>query len=271
MNYRKNLRKLHQDKRAMSFMNILLYFKKLVIKLIPRYYKIYNFFKSYIDMYNGDNNDNMLVNGEIRFLKNNLRDKDIIFDIGARMGEWTKYALEFNENIYIHCFEPSNYSFKLLLKNNFPIKVICNNFGLSSKKKEKELYSIKKGSGLNSLYQRKIFIERTSINSELHKEIISLNTLENYCKQKNIEHINFLKVDVEGHEYEVLKGGKKIFENSQVNIIQFEYGGCYIDAHIFLEEIFDLFEGLNYNFYKIYWKKFRSTIRDNLERIQKIS
>lgn len=255
----------------MDLLDKILYnIKRFAIKLIPQNYKIYNLFKRYIDMYNGDNNDNMFINGEIHFLRNNLRDKDIVFDVGAKIGEWTKFVLKFNKNIYIHCFEPSNYAFKQLVKNNFPINIICNNLGLSSKKEEKFLYSIKKGAGLNSLYQRKSFIERIGKNSELYKEKISLDTLENYCKQKNINHIDFLKVDVEGHEYEVLEGGKKMFENSQVNIIQFEYGGTYIDAHIFLKDIFDLFEGLNYNFYKIYPKnvRFIKSYRPKYENFQ---
>ncbi|MFX1274385.1 MAG: FkbM family methyltransferase [Promethearchaeota archaeon] len=239
-------------------MNKSILFKKralnLILELIPRYYKIYNFFRRYIDMYNGDNNDNMHLNGEIRFLRNNLKDNDVIFDVGANIGEWTKQALNFKKKIYLHCFEPSIVSFGQLINNNFPSNVICNNFGLSSIKEEKLLYSTEKGSTLSSLYKRKWFKDRINIDSELKNELIRLDTLDNYCNLQNIEHINFLKIDVEGHEYEVLKGGKKMFENSQVDIIQFEYGGCYIDAHIFLKDIFDLFEGLNYNFYKIFPK-----------------
>ena len=61
-----------------------------------------------------------------------------------------------------------------------------------------------------------------------------------------------MKIDVEGHEFEVLKGGNTLFYKNNVNIIQFEYGGTFIDAHVFLGEIFDFFKELNYEFYKIY-------------------
>ncbi|MFW9881708.1 MAG: FkbM family methyltransferase [Candidatus Thorarchaeota archaeon] len=236
----------------MNLKDISTFLRKVSLKLIPKKPKIYNFFRAYVDFYNGDNNDNMLINGEIRFLKKNLRDNNILLDVGAKKGEWTKYALEFKKNIYIHCFEPSKISFKLLEENNFPENVICNNLGLSSKKEERELYSMSKESGGNTLYLRSRFKGINGIKSDLYKEIIKLDTLDNYCTQKKISSINYLKIDVEGHEYEVLKGGKKMIENNHIDIIQFEYGGCYIDANVFLRDIFNLFEGLNYNFYKIY-------------------
>jgi len=44
------------------------------------------------------------------------------------------------------------------------------------------------------------------------------DTLDNFCKK--ISKIDILKIDTEGHELEVLKGGKNILHNT--NIIQIE-------------------------------------------------
>ncbi len=227
-------------------------FYNLLIKIIPRNPKIYNFFKRYIDRYNGENNDNMITNGEMRFLQRNIGNRSVLFDIGANVCQWTKFVLNTNKRLNIHCFEPSKYTFKKLINNNFPPNVICNNIGLSSAKKEQFIHIFKKGSGLNSLYQRKGLDERYGKIPQQQKEKIQLDTLENYCRENDIKFIDYMKIDVEGHEFEVLKGGKTLFNNIQVNIIQFEYGGTFIGAHVFLRDIFDLFEELNYNFYKIY-------------------
>ncbi len=40
----------------------------------------------------------------------------------------------------------------------------------------------------------------------------------------------------------------------QIGIIQFEYGGSNIDARVLLKDLFDIFNGLPYKFYKIYPK-----------------
>ncbi|MFX0138256.1 MAG: FkbM family methyltransferase [Candidatus Hodarchaeota archaeon] len=227
-------------------------FSNKIFSLIPRNPKIYNFCKGYIDKYNGDNNDNIHTNGELRFMKRNLGKCNVIFDIGAHFGHWTKLALKINRNLNIHCFEPSSYSFKKLINNNFPNNVICNNFGLSSSKGEKTLYIFENGSGLNSLYLRYGLEKVLGRKIKQREEKIKVETLENYCLERKIEKIDFVKIDVEGHELEVLKGGINFFKNKQIRIIQFEYGGCNIDAHIFLMDIFNFFKGMDYNFYKIY-------------------
>ena len=46
--------------------------------------------------------------------------------------------------------------------------------------------------------------------------------------------IDFFKIDVEGHEMDVLKGiGDKI---SNIKLIQFEFGGCNIDTRCFFQD-----------------------------------
>jgi methyltransferase FkbM-like protein len=65
-----------------------------------------------------------------------------------------------------------------------------------------------------------------------------------------------VKVDVEGHELEVFKGMRNMLQRAchagGVRVIQFEYGGCNLDARVFLADIWDFFSELNYSFYKLY-------------------
>ena len=227
--------------------------EKLIFFLLSKFFrknlKVYNLCKRYIDIYNGENQSDMRLNGEFRFIRNNLGSCSVAFDIGANVGNWTKCALKINKNLKIHCFEPSKYTFKKLIENNFPPQVVCNNFGLSSQKNEQILYAFKNWSGGNSLYKRQGL--ENSLNQEL-EEYVKLNTLEDYCQENDIKNIDFLKIDTEGHDLEIIKGGKNLFKNGQVTIIQFEYGGCNIDARVFLKDFFAFFSDMKYSFYKIY-------------------
>jgi len=185
-------------------------------------------------------------------MKRNLGKCRTVFDIGANIGEWTNLALKINQNIELHCFEPGSYTFKKLISNNLPENVICNNFGLSSSKCKKPLYTFENDSGANSLYQREGLENGWGIHPPIRKEMVNLDTLENYCREKNITEIDFMKIDVEGHEFEVLKGGKSLLDSGKIKIIQFEYGGCNIDSGVFLKDIFNFFKNMSYSFYKIY-------------------
>jgi len=89
------------------------------------------------------------------------------------------------------------------------------------------------------------------------KETVSIETLDGYCAKNKIQNIGFLKVDVEGHEIEVFKGAIGMLKKGNINIIQFEYGGCNIDAGVLLKNIFEFFEKLDYDIYKMFSKKIR--------------
>ena len=57
---------------------------------------------------------------------------------------------------------------------------------------------------------------------------------------------------MEGHELDVIKGGKEYFEQERIKITQFEYGGSYIDSRILLKDFFEFFEGMNYDIFLLY-------------------
>lgn len=148
--------------------------------------------------------------------------------------------------------------------------MICNNSGLSFIKCEKDLYIFENGSGLNSLYQRHGLENGWNLKPQQKKEKVKLDTLQNYCNEQNISKIDYMKIDVEGHELEVFKGGRGLFTNLHVNIIQFEYGGCNIDSRVLLKDIFEFFKGMDYNFYKIYpnYTRFIKRYDQRLENFQ---
>lgn len=223
----------------------------LIFKYFSSSRRIHDFCKNYLHQYNGENNCDMTKNGEYKVLQKFLPTSRIVFDVGANVGEWTKNALAINSNLSIHCFEPSTYTYKKLISRGFPAGVVCNNLGLSSTKKEEKLYIFEDGSGLNSIYQRK-GLEHCGITPPEQTESITLETLDSYCEQNKIVEIDFLKIDIEGHELEAFKGGAKLFKDHKIKIVQFEYGGCNIDANVLLRDIFAFFKTYNYELYKIY-------------------
>lgn len=215
--------------------------------------RIYDYCKKYTDYRDGINNEDIVTNGELEVIRKFIPSCKIIFDVGAHVGDWTRLVLNHNPKAEIHCFEPSAFTFKKLSSQNFPSRVICNSFGLSSHIGEAKLQVFVEGDGMNSLYRREGLQDR-GISVQEKQETISLQTLDEYCQKKKIQSIDFLKIDVEGHELKVLRGSEKMLREKRIGIIQFEYGGCNIDARVLLKDLFDIFNGLPYRFYKIHPK-----------------
>ena len=111
--------------------------------------------------------------------------------------------------------------------NNNNTKSFYNAFGLGNKNEDILYYPM-----YQSFYNRKI-----SCNIDDCQNAIKLKVKRaiDYINDKNIQYIDFIKIDTEGNEFEVLKG----FDNKIqiVKIIQFEYGGTFKDAEVKLNDI----------------------------------
>ena len=218
---------------------------------------LYRVCRRYVDRYNSENNDEIRTNGELRFMRQILGSCYTVFDVGANVGKWTELALGINPTLNMHCFEPSQETFQRLLKRAFPPNVMCNNFGLGSALEQKTLYVFADEAGTNSLYKRQGLEDGWGLAPQQRTETIWLDTIDHYCQEHGITNIDFLKVDVEGHELEVFRGASDMLSESQIKVIQFEYGGCNIDARVLLKDIFDFLRPFAYEFYKIYPYKLR--------------
>ena len=87
-----------------------------------------------------------------------------------------------------------------------------------------------------------------------------------FCQQYTIDSIDFLKLDGEGHELAVLKGGKQMFEEGRVGMVQFEVGGCNLDSKSFFREYYYFFSK-DYDLYRILSDGLRP-IRSYSERLE---
>ncbi len=219
--------------------------------LLPRSNLVYRLCKYYMSSYAGENNSDMAINGELRYIKQVLPYCSMVFDVGANIGDWTSLALGINRDLCVHCFEPSYATYQQLLEHKFPSNVICNNFGLSSAKGNATLHVFAEAAGTNSLYKRRGLEDGWQLETQKREEIVNLEVLDGYCKQMRISSIDFLKVDVEGHELEVFKGARDLLSGASIKRIQFEYGGCNIDAHVLLKDLFEFFQPFAYDFYKV--------------------
>jgi len=123
-----------------------------------------------------------------------IKDNDIVFDIGGNIGIFSYYAICKNAK-QIHTFEPGLQQFNSIKDNiisNFP-NVIGNNCAVSKTDKPITFYLDPESSVKNS----------TTNPSNKFYQVNSIN-LEKYTKDKNLKTIDFLKIDCEGGEYDII-------------------------------------------------------------------
>ncbi len=203
-----------------------------------------------------ENNNNAVFssNGEEFFLDIYLKnDVSVIFDVGANMGDYSKLLLKKskmnNINIELHIFEPLSTCFRNIQEEfSSKDKIFLNNFGLSNEEAETEIFYDTEGSSLASLYERDL----SNINKKLNKrEKIKLIRLDKYITENNISKIDLLKIDVEGHEVNVLKGIGKFLMPDFIKVIQFEYGGANQDSRTYLKDLYTMLTNKGYIICKI--------------------
>ena len=211
----------------------------------------------------------------IKFLKNyGLSKLDLIFDVGAHKGESIDLFLRNMSVKKIISFEASPLNFKFLENNKehflkrFPnTEIIIENIALSSKGKTIifKQFNESSSSTMNDINQESNYFKRkfNLLNFQSKKKIyesfkLKTETLNNYINQKNLHRISFLKIDTEGHEYEILKGLKEKIKFIDTIMFEHHYDNMIIKKYTFSDINFLLKKN---NFYQIYKSKmpFRKT------------
>ena len=155
------------------------------------------------------NYKNSKESGEQCFLKKYLSGKNgVVIDVGANEGNYSAEVLGFNQSVNVYAFEPHPATYQRLSeKFNDSSRIKTVNKGLSNTAGFLELYDYenKNGSSHASLFSEVITEIHGVGKAESHK--VSLITLDDFIEENSIDMITLLKIDTEGNELQVLRGG----------------------------------------------------------------
>jgi FkbM family methyltransferase len=131
----------------------------------------------------------------------------IIFDVGAHFGYLAKEFCQIHGGqCAVYCFEPVSYTHSVLVKvmrNHANARV--ENFALSNEKGQVRITIPVKESGNLGIGLSHLGAEASS--RDYITELINTVRLDDYALAQQIEHLDFIKIDVEGAELLVLQGG----------------------------------------------------------------
>jgi FkbM family methyltransferase len=195
------------------------------------------------------------------------KEGDIVVDIGAHIGKYTIIASKMvgskGKVIAIEA-HPVNYD---ILKQNIELNnlsnVIALNYAVHSQETMVKLYEPGQEEGF-TIYNT-IMTDRIPLNNQKYIEV-KANTLDSLLFENGTKEVNWIKIDVEGAEYEVLKGATNILSSSKDISLLIEIHNLSGNKKNFYEPIIHLLESKNYklSFKKIYGTDERHIIMKKL-------
>jgi len=168
----------------------------------------------------------------------------VIFDVGAYQGTWADVALKNCPTAKVYSFEPVPWAFQKLSEvKHDRLKVFP--FGLGNKMGSRRFVAYEgDASHLSGFYNYPHSVAESQIE-------ISVRTGEDFVSEHSVCP-DFVKIDTEGSEFEVLLGFENQLKKGAIRLIQFEYGQVNILSHYLLRDYYQYLESLDYVVGKVY-------------------
>ncbi len=143
------------------------------------------------------------------------KEGDIVIDIGAHIGRYTitssKQIGKTGKVVAIEA-DPDNFQ---LLKRNIALNKLTNvlplNYAVFSTRTRMKLYEQSASAKYNSLMLARAAESKNYVE-------VNADTLDNILKQNGVNQVNWIKIDVEGAEYEVLKGSAETLSGGNISL-----------------------------------------------------
>lgn len=194
-----------------------------------------------------------LAGGEIDVLANYLQSDGVVFDVGAFHGDWTISAAGFSPRSTFHIFEADPATYRTTVANLRRAGIdsfVPNNLACQKSTGAVSFFRYEKHPSWNTSYRRESVEQELGIAPPIRMEVPAV-TIDAYCQNHGIERIHYLKIDAEGAENDILRGARRMLSECRVDMLQFEYGGTFLDAGRELKESFRILQERGYDLYKI--------------------
>ncbi len=188
-----------------------------------------------------------------------LKNDDVIFDIGANVGIMSLNFANKARNGIVYAFEPTHYALKKLYRNlelnpELAKNIVVTNCFVSAKSDDNP--NIVAFSSW-SLTNRTDSDHEHHLGTPMSADGVPSITMDDFVEKNNITKLDFIKIDTDGHEFEVFIGAKKSLQKLRPKII-FELG-----LYVMTEKNF------SFDFYATYFNDLNYTLYDssNYEKI----
>lgn len=172
-----------------------------------------------------------------------LQSVETVFDIGANVGQSALLYAKSFPGADIYSFEPVSETFKLLTENTISLgKVKVFNCAFGNRNEEMRI-NLTDDSRTCSITHYKT----------ARMENISIRTIDEFSKDNAIQRIDFLKVDTEGYELQVLAGAEQMLRAQRIRILYIEAAPYRTEKHfVSFTEMMEAMLKYGYDLFGVY-------------------
>ena len=154
----------------------------------------------------------------VRALMKGKEENSVFFDVGANTGQTVSTLRHYFPMGTIHAFEPGKTAFQQLNeKFSGQPKIHVENLALGAKNESKDFFE-----NNESTMSSFLPLGKNGWGEVVNTTQVDVTTIDDYCREKSISHINLLKSDTQGFELEVLKGAIGMLKQNKVEFIFLE-------------------------------------------------
>jgi FkbM family methyltransferase len=167
-----------------------------------------------------------------------------VFDVGANKGEWSRAVREQVGDVRLFLFEPQETCLPYL-KIHGAVRTLA---AVGEADGRAPLYSPGDAAPNASLHKRKdTYFERQTFTSSE----VAVVSIDSFMEAHAIEFVDFMKMDIEGHELFALRGAARALARGAIRALSFEFGAGNINSRTFFRDYWDLLTKHGYEIYRV--------------------
>jgi FkbM family methyltransferase len=185
------------------------------------------------------------TNGE-RWILTLMDEEPLVFDVGFNDGASTVEILRARPRARVVGFDPSRFSSDCYRERFVSDeRVVFANQGLSSQPGELCFHDYE--NMCSSLAVRK----ETTLEKPVSYNV-PITTIDDYCREHGVDHVNFMKIDAEGYDLNVLEGARDLLRRQGVDLFMFEFASGWAASKRYLWEADEYVASLPYRLFQLY-------------------